>query len=75
MIENLEKFKEALKLDKELAKQVKEQTIQNIIVLAKAKGYDISKADIEEAIKLKGEATFPTDTIIVWENYLIAGKN
>jgi len=71
MMENLEKFKEALKLDKELAKQVKEQTIQNIIVLAKAKGYDISKADIEEAIKLKGEANPPESSAILWENYVL----
>ena len=68
----LDDFKETIRQDAELAEQIRKSTLQEIVTLAKAKGFDISTQQLEEAVRLNG-GTGSSDAIIVWENYVVAG--
>lgn len=73
MSKQLDLFKEALKNDPSLMVEVKKSTLQGIVTLAKAKGFDISADDIEAAVAVKG-GSGSADAVVLWENYVVVGS-
>lgn len=68
----LDDFKETVRQDSELTEQIRKSTLQEIVTLARAKGFDISMKQLKEAVRLNG-GTGPSGAIAIWENYVVAG--
>lgn len=72
MSKQLEEFKEAVSKNSALQEQIKNASLQQMVVIANAMGYAITAEDIEDQIKTKGTAG-AVGAVIVWENYFIVG--
>lgn len=66
----IKKLQADLKANPELAKRINSSVLDILINLLKVLGYNISKEDLDEAVKLSGGPD-STDLLIVWDNYII----
>lgn len=66
----IEKLQADLKENPELAKKINGSILNILIDLLKVLGYNITKEDLEEAVKLKGDSG-EVNAAILWERYVI----
>ena len=67
---DIKKLQADLKGNPELAQRINGSVLDILIELIKVLGYNITKADLEDAIKLEGDLD-PVNAFIVWEGYVV----